>query len=179
MIKASEIAAAADSVAQWAEHNKAIVDVGIVLGKLGSVVQAVEENDRKLAEVRAAVVNAKADLASLKNLAAEAVEDKDRIVGDANEKANKVVSDAAVAGAKTISDAESEAQKIKAVARSEAAQVLSSARANVAKMKAEADRWEGARAASAAARDAALAELVATEGKIAKLREQFTRILAA
>ena len=177
-MKASEIINAAEAVAQWAERNKAVIEMGVVVGKLGSVVQACEESDRRLADVKAAIAYANSELAATKTAFALVRAEQHKDIERINAEANKTISDAAAAGVKTIGDAELEAQKIVAAARSEAAQVLATSRANVEAANKAVGLANADLSKIAAAAGAASVELGTLNAKIAQARAAIAKALS-
>ena len=181
----SELDAAADSFIQWTERNKAILELGATLKKIGSIENATVERKQALSVAAAAhedmlvqVAAAKTDLESVKAAHAATLADHQNTLTGMTAAAEAAAEgirekgrqDAAhiVATAKANTDAELAAHANK---MAQATTALANANASIAAATAARDK-------TYAERDAAAAEHAAVTQKIAALKATAASVLA-
>ena len=150
---------AADEVKKLTTMFKALGEVVEVLDRVGSLEQA--EN-----EAQARIDKLNAEAGAIKAVVDGTAEEAERLVADAKAKAEEIVGEAQAAANGLVESARTQAGDVLVEverSRLDATTALESLRADAAEVT--------------AARDAAAADLVELEGKIAKAQEQITKIL--
>jgi septation ring formation regulator EzrA len=87
----SKLSDAADAVKRFAAQHQAILDIGNILGEIGSVEQAKEEADRAYAASSEKLATAQAQLAAAQKDHADLLEKTTKLAEDSNAEAARVV----------------------------------------------------------------------------------------